>query len=48
VTFFKSRKITYDKPAVIFGNVGRVFFRKTSFLEILIETYKKHAKERYE
>jgi len=48
VTFFKRRKIIYDEPAVIFGNVGKVFFGRTSFVEILIETYRKHAKERYD
>lgn len=48
VTYFKRRKIVYDEPAVIFGNVGKVFFRKSSFTDIIIETYERHVKERYE
>ncbi|CAG9808582.1 unnamed protein product [Chironomus riparius] len=46
VTFFKRRKIIYDEPAVIFGNVGSVFFGKRSFVEILTETYERHWRER--
>ena len=48
VTYFKYRKIVYDEPAVIFGNVGKVFFRKISFVEILTETYERHVMERYQ
>ena len=46
VTFLKRRKIVYDEPAVIFGNVGKVFFGKISFAQIIIDAYVKHLKDR--
>ncbi|XP_070504645.1 probable cytochrome P450 9f2 [Chironomus tepperi] len=46
VTFFKRRKIIYDEPAVIFGNVGNVFFGRCSYVDILIDAYKRHANDR--